>query len=64
MCINITINTDDPAICNTTLKEELKKVAVAFTLTYQDILRFEENAVNASFADDKTKEELLNKIKD
>ena len=62
--INITINTDDPAICNTSLKEELKKIAMAFNLTYEDILKFEVNAVNASFADDETKKELLNKIKD
>nr|MBP3258840.1 adenosine deaminase [Bacilli bacterium] len=61
--INITINTDDPSICNTSLKEELKKVASAFNLSYQDILKFEENAVNASFADDETKKELLNKIR-
>ena len=60
--INITINTDDPAICNTTLKEELKKVAVAFNLSYQDILRFEENAVNASFLDQDAKNILLSKI--
>lgn len=62
--INITINTDDPSICNTSLKEELKKIAMAFNLTYEDILKFEVNAVNASFADDETKKELLNKIKD
>jgi adenosine deaminase len=62
--INITINTDDPAICNTSLKEELKKIAMAFNLTYENILKFEVNAVNASFADDETKKELLNKIKD
>ena len=62
--INITINTDDPSICNTSLKEELKKIAMAFDLTYEDILKFEVNAVNASFADDETKKELLNKIKD
>lgn len=62
--INITINTDDPSICNTSLKEELKKIAMAFNLTYEDILKFEVNAVNASFVDDETKKELLNKIKD
>ncbi len=62
--INITINTDDPSICNTSLKEELKKIAMAFNLTYENILKFEVNAVNASFADDETKKELLNKIKD
>ena len=60
--INITINTDDPSICNTNLKEELKKVAQAFNLTYEDILKFEVNAVKNSFASDELKKELLKKV--
>ncbi len=61
--INITINTDDPAICNTSLKEELKKLSQAFNLTYEDIIKFEINAINASFASEKDKLELLNRMK-
>lgn len=58
--INITINTDDPAICNTTLKQEIKKIVDNFNLTYEDILKLQVNAINASFASNK--EELLKEV--
>lgn len=61
--INITINTDDPTVCNTSLKEELKLVADAFNLTYEDIIKLELNAINASFASNEVKEEIINMIK-
>ena len=57
--INITINTDDPTICNTTLKNELKLVADAFNLTYEDIIKLQINAINASFTSNEVKEELI-----
>ena len=58
--INVTINTDDPSICNTTLKQELKKIADSFNLEYNDILKLQINAINASFASNK--EELLKEV--
>lgn len=58
--INVTINTDDPVICNTTLKQELEKVSEAFNLTYEDILKLQVNAINASFASNK--EELIKEV--
>ena len=64
--IKITINTDDPTVCNTKLKEELKLVANTFKLTYDDILQLQLNAINASFASNAVKEEvikLINNIK-
>ncbi len=61
--IKITINTDDPIICNTNLKEELKKIAVVFNLNYDNIINFQLNAVNASFASKKLKEELIDLLK-
>ena len=48
--INITINTDDPTVCNTKLKDELIKVKEAFNLSDDDIIKLEVNAINASFA--------------
>ena len=59
---NITINTDDPAICNTTLKDELKLIATNFNLDYNDIIKLQLNAINASFASVKTKEEVIDLI--
>lgn len=61
--INITINTDDPTVCNTSLKEELKLVATAFNLTYDDIIKLQLNAINASFASDEEKEKIIKLIK-
>ena len=58
--VNITISTDDPTICNTTLKDELKLIANAFNLQYDDIVRLQLNAINASFASKEIKEELKN----
>lgn len=60
--VNITISTDDPIICNTTLKNELKSVADAFNLTYDDIVKLELNAINTSFASPEIKEEVINLI--
>lgn len=57
--IKITINTDDPTVCNTKLKDELKLVANAFNLTYEDIIELEKNAINASFANSEVKLEVL-----
>ena len=56
--INITINTDDPTVCNTNLKEELKLVASNFNLSYEDVVKLQLNAINSSFASDDVKEEL------
>ena len=60
--INITINTDDPTVCNTKLKDELKLVAEAFNLTYDDIVKLQLNAINASFASPEVKEEVIKRI--
>ena len=57
--INITINTDDPTVCNTKLKDELKLIAEAFNLNYEDIIKLELNAIKASFASQEIKKELI-----
>ena len=61
--VNITINTDDPTVCNTKLKDELILIANAFNLTYDDIINFQLNAIKASFANLEIKEEIIEKIK-
>ena len=57
--INITINTDDPTVCNVKLKDELINVTKNFNLTYDDIIKLQLNAINASFADQETKDEII-----
>jgi adenosine deaminase len=61
--INITINTDDPVICNTNLRNELKLVKETFNLNDEDIIKLQLNAINSSFASNEVKEELTNIIK-
>lgn len=60
--INITINTDDPVICNTTLREDLLLVKNAFNLSDEDIIKLQLNAINASFASKEVKEEIIERI--
>lgn len=57
--INVTISTDDSTVCNTTLKKELKLIANAFDLSYEDIIKLQLNAINASFANEDEKKELI-----
>lgn len=57
--VNVTISTDDPSVCNVKLKDELKSISSAFDLSYEDIVKLQLNAINASFADEPTKKEVI-----
>ena len=61
--INITINTDDPIVCNTNLKQELKLIGENFDLSYEDIIKLQLNAIKSSFASDEIKKEIIRVIK-
>lgn len=60
--INITINTDDPIICNTNLRKELLLVKNTFNLTDEDLVKLQINAINASFASEEVKEKLIKEV--
>jgi adenosine deaminase len=60
--VKITINTDDPVICNTTLKNELTLVKDVFNLTDKEMIKLQLNAINASFASKEVKEEIIERI--
>ena len=60
--VKFTFNTDDPTVCNTNLRSELKKVADAFNLTNEDIVKLQLNAINASYASQEVKEEVIKMI--
>ena len=60
--INITINTDDPIICNTNLRKELLLVKNTFNLTDENLVKLQINAINASFASVEVKEKLIKEV--
>lgn len=60
--VKITVNTDNMTVSNVTLKSEFEKLIAAFSLTDDEIKDIARNSVNACFADEETKAELLEKI--
>lgn len=60
--VPVTINTDDPGIVGTTLREEYRKLISAFDLRDAEVRMLLENGVRASFAEETKKTELLGKI--
>ncbi len=60
--VKVTINTDNMTVSNINLEKEFGKLIAAFDLTDEEIKVFARNSVNACFADEKTKKELLKKI--
>lgn len=60
----ITVNTDDPSVIGTTIKEEYKALIRNFKLTKEDIKQLLMNAAVASFADEKTKAKMYRKIEE
>ena len=60
--IKISINTDDMTVSNTTLKQEYDTL-VKMGFNEKELHDFAEDSINASFADEKTKEYLRNLIK-
>ena len=60
--IYITINTDDPSVEGTTIKEEYQNLIDTYNLSKDDVKSFLINGVNASFASDDLKRKMLAKI--
>lgn len=56
--VNVTLNTDDPAVCRTTLAEEFAYVQKQFAVTDEQLIQMQQNAVDAAFTSQKTKEQL------
>lgn len=56
------ICTDNPAICQTNLSEELFKTAISFGLSIKDIKNLNSQSLKYSFADTELKTKLFNKI--
>ena len=60
--VKVTINTDNMTVSNINLAKEYGKLIAAFDLTDEEIKGFAKNAVNACFASEEKKKELLEKI--
>ena len=58
----ITINTDDPSIEGTTIKDEYNRLIENFGLSAGQIKKFLINAANASFAGDDVRKKLIDRI--
>ena len=62
MGICVTLNTDDPSIENTSIKDEYKLICDEFKLTEEQILSLLLNSVKASFADEEQKRLMTDMI--
>jgi len=60
----ITINTDDPTLCKTTLTKEYEILIRKFSFSYFELKKLILNAVTSSFLDEKEKECLNRKIQE
>ncbi len=60
--VKVTVNTDNMTVSNVTLGSEFEKLIAAFDLTDDEIKNIARNSVNACFASEETKKELLEKI--
>ncbi|MQN02137.1 MAG: adenosine deaminase [Lachnospiraceae bacterium] len=60
--IMATINTDNRTVSNTTLTDELESAKGVANLTDAELVSLEKNAVNASFADEATKNDILKEL--
>ena len=61
--VKVTINTDNRTVSDTSLTKDLKKAVEVADLTDKEVIQLERNAVNASFADQDTKNAILEELK-
>ncbi len=59
---NVTVNTDNMSVSDTTLKKELQLLVDTFELKKEEVKKLLLNSANAAFADEKTKAELVGRI--
>ena len=60
--VKVTINTDNRTVSDTSLTKDLEKAIEVASLTDQEVIELERNAVRASFADQDTKKEILDEL--
>jgi len=60
--IKVTINTDDPSVCNTDIKTEYDYIQNNFGITEEDKYRLMLNAAQSAFTNDLTKADLIKQV--
>jgi len=55
----VTLNTDNRTVSNTSIAKEMEFVQKHYQITDEELMQFQCNAVEAAFADDATKHELM-----
>jgi len=60
----VTVNSDDPAYFGGYIGENFKAATAGLGLSRKDLVTLTENAIEASFADDERKRELLTELRD
>lgn len=56
--LNVSVNSDDPPMFNTTVTEDIQKCAAAFGWTQDQVVELQLNAINAAFVDEDRRGEL------
>lgn len=60
--VPVTLNSDDPAIHGSTLNDEYDAAVTSWGYGLADLLRLEQNAVQAAFVDEETREHLRDRV--
>ena len=60
--VKVTINTDDPAIEDTTIKEEYQHMIDAFYLSKDDVKQLIMNSIDVSYATEDVKDKLREQV--
>ena len=55
----VTLNTDNRMVSNTSIAKEMEYVQQHYGITMEELIGFQRNAAEVSFADDSVKHELL-----
>jgi len=62
--VRVSINSDDPALFDTSLEEEYARIVDAFSLTKGELIAIVESSITQSFADEETKAGLRHRLKE
>jgi adenosine deaminase len=62
--VPVSINSDDPALFNTSLEEEYARIVDAFSLTKHELVAIVESGITQSFADEEMKTRLRHRLKE
>ena len=62
--VPVSINSDDPALFNTSLEQEYARIVEAFDLTVEELITIVESGITQCFAGEQTKAMLRGQLRD